>query len=286
MAILLTGGTGKTSIRIARLLQDANIPFLLASRNAETGAPSGMSASKFDWLDSSTFENPFRYDFPNGESISAVYLVAPTVADPVPALNALIDLAVSKGVKRFVLLAGSTTEPGGHHVGQIWQRFIDTGLEYCVLRPTWFMENFSEWQHLATIKDEGKIYTACGDGKIPFISATDIAAVAFHALTDERPHNTDYRVLGPELLTHDEIAAKLSSGLGREIVHVKLSEEEAAQRYLKLGLPDQFAKFMSYLEAAAARGDEERSNDAVERVSGRPPLKFDEWVQQNKKAWQ
>lgn len=56
-----------------------------------------------------------------------------------------------------------------------------------------------------TIKDEGKIYTACGDGKIPFVSAADIAAVAFHVLTDTKPHNTDYRVLGPELLTYDEV---------------------------------------------------------------------------------
>ena len=49
------------------------------------------------------------------------------------------------------------------------------------------------------------MYTACGDGKIPFVSATDIAAVAFRTLTDEKPHNTDYRVLGPDLLTYDEV---------------------------------------------------------------------------------
>jgi festuclavine dehydrogenase len=65
--------------------------------------------------------------------------------------------------------------------------------------------------HDVTIKAEGKIYTACGDGKIPFISATDIAAVAFRALTDENSHNTDYRVLGPELLTYDEVCRPFGS---------------------------------------------------------------------------
>jgi hypothetical protein len=31
------------------------------------------------------------------------------------------------------------------------------------------LDNFSERFDLASIRDEGKIYSACGDGKIPFI---------------------------------------------------------------------------------------------------------------------
>ena len=63
----------------------------------------------------------------------------------------------------------------------------------------------SEQEHLPMIKNEDKIYTACGGGKAPFISAIDIAAVAFHALTEEAPQHCDYRVVGPELLTYDEV---------------------------------------------------------------------------------
>ena len=99
-----------------------------------------MEATKFDWLDSSTFENPFQNKFLDGESISAVYLISPAVPDPVPSMTAFIDLAVEKhGVKRFVLLSGSTAEKGGAHVGKVWQHLVDIGVEYCVLRATWFM---------------------------------------------------------------------------------------------------------------------------------------------------
>ncbi|KAL9627792.1 MAG: hypothetical protein Q9164_007488 [Protoblastenia rupestris] len=140
MAILLTGGTGKTSTHLARLLQDAKTPFLIASRKAESAAPPGMQAIKFDWLNDSTFERPFQHQFPNGEIISAIYLIAPEVPDPVPSMTSFVNYAVEKhGVKRFVLLSGSTAEPGGPHVGKVWQQFIDIGVEYCVLRPTWFM---------------------------------------------------------------------------------------------------------------------------------------------------
>lgn len=143
MAILLTGGTGKTSTGVARLLQDAKIPFLLASRRGQEAAPAGMPAVSFDWLDSSTFAKPFEYQFPGGESISAVYLIAPSVPDPQPPMIAFVDYAIKQhGVKRFVLLGGSTVEIGGAFVGKVWQHLLDSNVEYCVLRATWFMGAF------------------------------------------------------------------------------------------------------------------------------------------------
>ena len=67
-------------------------------------------------------------------------------------------------------------------------------------------ENFSEMQHLSTIRDEDKIITATSEGKLPFVSADDIAAVAFRALTDEVSSNTDHLILGPELLSYDDVS--------------------------------------------------------------------------------
>ena len=139
MAILLTGGTGKTSFHLANFLQDAKIPFILASRKGEAGTPSGTLAVKFDWLDSSTYDNPFQHEALSGKKISAIYLVSPTVFDPVPSVKAFIDNAVKKhGVKRFVLLGGSSLEQDGFYMGTVWQHLVDLGVEYCVLRPTWF----------------------------------------------------------------------------------------------------------------------------------------------------
>lgn len=145
MAILLTGGTGKTSVRLGRLLQDAKIPFLLASRRGEAAAPSGMPATKFDFHDPSTFEVPFQHKFPGGEGISAIYLISPTVDDPETLVIAFVDYALKEhGVKRFVLLAGTSTDVGKPGPGKVWQHLVNLGVEYCVLRPTWFMGRSSE----------------------------------------------------------------------------------------------------------------------------------------------
>jgi len=40
---------------------------------------------------------------------------------------------------------------------------------------------------------------------VPFVAARDIAAVAFHLLTDEKSHDTDYPIRGPELLSYEEV---------------------------------------------------------------------------------
>ena len=138
MAVFLTGGTGKTATPIAHLLQDANIPFLVGSRRGEAAAPAGMVGTKFDWLDSSTFPNPFQYNFPGGQRISAIYLVLAN-ADP-GAVQTFIDYAFkTHQVKRFVFLAGATIKLGDPYYGQIWQHFLDLGVDYCILRPTWFI---------------------------------------------------------------------------------------------------------------------------------------------------
>ena len=53
---------------------------------------------------------------------------------------AFVDLAIKHGVRRFVMLTGSEAERSGEvHSGAIWQHLEDTGVEYCVLRATWFM---------------------------------------------------------------------------------------------------------------------------------------------------
>ena len=90
------------------------------------------------------------------------------------------------------------------------------------------MQNFSEAQHLTPIRDEGKVYSATNDGQIPFVSTEDIACVAKHLLTDKKSHNTDYVVLGPELLSYDDVSRHIfscskTSGSGENIYEKALS---------------------------------------------------------------
>ena len=135
MTIFVTGGTGKTGLILSRLLQEANQSVLIGSRSAGT-VPSPYKAVKFDWFDDKTFENPFKAD----SNIDRVYLIVPSVVGQLTAIQPFIDLAISNGVKRFVLLTASQAEIGSPVLmGKVHEYLLNIKVDYTVLRPTWFM---------------------------------------------------------------------------------------------------------------------------------------------------
>ncbi|CAG8972833.1 hypothetical protein HYALB_00001252 [Hymenoscyphus albidus] len=269
MAILLTGGTGKTTSQITKLCLSTKTPFLLATRKGPSPSLSEIPhVVKFDWTDPSTFQNCFDYipsttttpsssasDNDEVLKIQAIYLIAPEITDPVQVMGPFIELARQNGVKKFVSLTGSSAERG---------------------------DNFLTWHHNTSIKQESKIYSACGTGKIPFVSTQNIAKMAFHILTTDNPSIpflSSYRFLGPELLSFDDIAQMLSNKLGKEISHIQISEEESREKFLGMGMPAQIAGFLAGIEGATARGSEEFEGGDFERVMDVRPESFGEWVE-------
>lgn len=141
--ILITGGTGKVGTCIAHLCASKAIPHLVASRSA----PSDLQHSiKFDWLDRTTWGNPFTTST-SSPPVTAVFLVAPPTLDSSPILNDFIDLARGNyDVKRFVLLGSTAIEPGGPVFGKTAEYLADLGgkgiIEFGIMRPTWFQGRY------------------------------------------------------------------------------------------------------------------------------------------------
>jgi festuclavine dehydrogenase len=205
--ILLLGGTGKISSRIAPLLSQNGNTTLVASRSGTPRASlPHVQGVRFDWFDSSTWTPIFT-----NHPISAIFLIAPPILDCMLLIKSFMELALTHNIKRLVFLSASLMDVAdGPMMSEVSRYIIGLGVEYAILRPTWFMENFSEQQHLLTIKDDDMIITATGEGRLPFVSAEDIAAVAFRALVDEKSHDTDHLILGPELFSYDEVCKPLS----------------------------------------------------------------------------
>jgi len=133
--ILLTGGTGKISSRIAPLLSSNGNHVLVASRSGKSASLPKTTGVKFDWLDSTTYSTPFSHS-----QIKAIFLIAPPIMDFLPPMKSFIDLAVGKGVRRFVLLSASLLDAGdGPMMRQVSECLSSIRVEWTVLRPTWFM---------------------------------------------------------------------------------------------------------------------------------------------------
>jgi hypothetical protein len=83
------------------------------------------------------------------------------------------------------------------------------------LRPSWFMQNFTGDHPVAGGVRAGELVTATGDGRLGFVDAADIAAVAVRALTDPVAHDTDHVLTGPEALSYADAAAVVTRHTGR-----------------------------------------------------------------------
>ncbi|OLZ63615.1 ergot alkaloid biosynthesis protein [Streptomyces sp. IMTB 2501] len=263
---LVTGATGTTGSRTVTRLVAAGHRVRAASRGA-TRLP-GAEAVRFDWYDPAT----------HGAALAGaarVYLVPP-VGDPDPAAVMLpfLQRARAAGVRRAVLLSSSAIPEGGPGAGAVHQALPGLFGQWAVLRPSWFMQNFTgAHAHARSIRENGVILTAAGAGRVGFVDADDIAAVAVRALADDRAPNTDPVLTGPETLAHDDIAALVTEVTGRPVVHRRLTYEQLRDR-LAAYLPPEFAALLAGMDRAIAQGAEDRTTDAVHRLTGRPPHSF------------
>lgn len=68
--------------------------------------------------------------------------------DLLAGMKPFTEFAISKGVKRFVLLTSSTIPLGGHGHGKVHEYLVERGVDYGVLRPTWFMGKYTGQAHV------------------------------------------------------------------------------------------------------------------------------------------
>ncbi|WP_327733709.1 NAD(P)H-binding protein [Streptomyces nojiriensis] len=263
---LVIGATGTTGSRTTAQLVAAGRRVKAGSRRA-TPLP-GAEPVRFDWYDPTCFADAVA-------GADRVYLVPP-VGDPDPAAVMLpfLDRARAAGVRRAVLLSSSAITEGGPAVGQVHRALPGLFDEWAVLRPSWFMQNFTGTHaHADSIRADGVIRTAAGTGRVGFVDADDIAAVAARALTDDRAPDTDLVLTGPRTLSHDDIAALLTEVTGRRVVHHHLTYEAMRDR-LAAVIPAEFAAMLAGMDRSIAAGAEDRTTDTVHRLTGRPPRDF------------
>ncbi|MEU5260870.1 NAD(P)H-binding protein [Amycolatopsis sp. NPDC021455] len=265
--VLVLGGTGTTGRRVVAGLRDAGF-----AARAATRKPGEPGQVRFDWTDRATHADAVR-------GATAVYLVAPIgEAAPAALVEPFLADAFDAGVRRVVLLSSSAVTEDSPGLGDL-QRLVRAAPEWAVLKPSWFMQNFTGEHLVAQGVRDGEIVTATGDARVAFVDAGDIAAVAVRALTDAVPHNTEHVLTGPAALSYAEAAAVVSARLGRTVRHRSVPAAEFAARLTGSGLPAEFARVLAALDDDIRRGSEDRVTAAVEQVTGRPARAFETFVE-------
>ena len=264
---LIIGGTGKTGRKVVEGLKQHQQDVRIGSRNAN---PS------FDWGDPNTWMEALT-------GIDKVYITYyPDLAVPgaFEAIQGLTEVAKKAGVKKVVLLSGK----GEKEAERCEEVVANSGLDYTLVRASWFSQNFSESFLLDPIL-AGQVALPMPQAKIPFIDTDDIAEVVVKALMEENHDGNIYELTGPRTLTFEEAINEISAGTGRNIQFQSVSLEAYNSMMKGAGVPEDYIWLFDYLfrEVLGQEKNQVISND-VEKVLGRKATDFKEFVQKTAKT--
>ncbi|MGB5458524.1 MAG: NAD(P)H-binding protein, partial [Eudoraea sp.] len=223
----------------------------------------------FDWEDPATWESAL-------EGMDKVYITfQPDLAVPgaSEAIEGFTGQAVKSGVKKVVLLSGK----GEKEAEKCEKIVMNSGLDWTIVRATWFNQNFSESFFLDPIL-AGHVALPKNDALVPYVDVNDIADVVVASLLNDKHNDEIYELTGPRTLTFSDVVKEISAATGKEIQFTAISMEEYNAMMQEFNLPDGYLWLINYLfETVLVESNSVITND-IEKVLGRKPTDFTEYV--------
>jgi len=264
--ILVLGGTGKTGKRVAERLWDQGLNFRIGSR---VGTPA------FDWNQPSTWAQVL-------DRIEKIYITfQPDLAVPgaVEIIRSFVDVTITAGVKKLVLLSGR-----GEKESQVCEKIVmDSGLDWTIVRASWFMQNFSEGFMLDSILS-GSVVLPKLKASAPFVDADDIADVVVDVLMKDKHSRQIYDLTGPRLLSFQETVSIISKAVNRSISFEEASMEEYMALLNSYQVPADVIWLITYLFTEVLVPPNEVITDDIERILGRKAGSFEEYIAKTEKT--
>jgi uncharacterized protein YbjT (DUF2867 family) len=227
-------------------------------------------------------------------NVDRLFLRIPPSVEMVDISSSFIEEAKKNGVKFIVKLStmGADLDPGytsGRLHRQVEKIIEESGIPFAFLRPNSFMQNFLT-RSSQTLKNQNAFYLPAGDGKISFVDARDVAAVAVEVLTKNGSQhlNKVYDITGPEALSHSQVAEILSKENGRRISYVDISEEDARNGMKQMDVGDWFIDNAMELYNMYRTGHRSQTTTVIEQLTEQKPTTFSQFARdyaQNGLSW-
>lgn len=268
--MILVTTAGKVGAHTARLLASAGRPVRVMVRNPD--AHQDLSDAGVELFHG-------NLDLPDSIAAAMVDVRAVVLVSPaVPAQEiAVIDAARRAGVAHVTKVTSDAApeSPIGrrrdHH--RIEVALGESGMPHTLLRANAYMQNLLA---LAPAVAAGSEFaSSTGHGRIGMVDARDVAAVAATIASSPAAHaGRTYRLSGPDSVSYDDIAERLTAILGRTITHRPISTAEQEAAMIELGLPAPVAHANAQALELFAQGDSDWTSPDVERIIGRPATSF------------
>ncbi|MCC3377134.1 SDR family oxidoreductase [Cohnella sp. REN36] len=152
-----------------------------------------------------------------------------------------------------------------------------SGIPYAFLRNNWYLEN--ETGTVQAVLGGAPWLTSAGAGKVGWATRRDYAEAAAAVLAGESRESAAYELSG-SLLTQEELAAKLSGILGREVPVQQVDDATYAGIMSSAGVPDPVVPILVGIQSAIREGALEVESGDLERLLGRAPTPIEEGLRQ------
>lgn len=275
--IVVTGATGNIGRCIVdRLLADGAAVRALTRDPARAALPTGAETVRADLTGTPDLA-------PLLAGADALFL---NLAAGGEAVTALVDAAVTAGVRRIVLNSSmavtDTPADDSNHIARMHAALERTvrasGLEWTFVRGSNYSTNTLAWA--PSIRASGVVRDAHPGAQGSPVHEADLADVAAVALLDRSGAHQGqaYLVTGPEVLTVAQQVAEIGRATGRETRVEQISEEAAAEAMAGPHFPLEAARELVRLFGEMVEAPSFPVSDAVERVTGRPGRTYAEWA--------
>ncbi len=217
--------------------------------------------------------------------VDRLVLVTPDGPEQAALEGAAITAAARAGLRQIVKLSGCVAgAPGSGRFGEQHARaeaaLHRAGVDWTVLRPNVFMQNFLEFAPMIARK---RLFLApLADARVSLVDARDVAAAACAVLGRPEHFGRTYSVTGPESLRFADAAAILSRELGTEIRYRSVPGLVAGLAMLAGRTPWWQMRGTLEVFAFVRAGGEAATSDAVLRLTGQPPRGFAEFVRDHR----
>jgi NAD(P)H dehydrogenase (quinone) len=148
------------------------------------------------------------------------------------------------------------------------EALVAFGVAFTILRNGWYTENYAG--EVEKGRENGAIVASVGDGRVASASRKDYAEAAAVVLVEDGHEGRVYELSGDVAWSFDELAATISTLVGREVVYTRLTPEEHAKLLASFGLDEGTVGFVVALDSNIRDGLLAVTTGDLARLIGRP----------------
>lgn len=285
--ILVTGSTGNLGTAVIqhllKLTDKQNIvAFARDAEKAKKISDQGIEVRIGNYNDVASIQNALK-------GIEKFLLISGIEGNRLQQHKNVVDAAAKAGVKFLAYTSVAHVDVNKSQITPFFKAHTDTeehikksGIPYAILRNTLYSEGILKLSGGKAI--EVGLHMPGGDGKVPYVSISDLAEATAKILTNEKDHlNQTYNFTG-EQVSFGQIASILSEIAGKEVKYNDLEPSTFPDLLKQFQVPDHIQHVIIGFVTDTRNHLFEINDNSLEKILGRKPTSLKETLKENIKA--